>query len=255
MSKSTIIPQSVIAALPTGELADGLHQIGHIVRDHLGKQNSGNIILEAAYRLAETRKLSERATAVILHSLDIFIADDCKVVDGCTHFEGLEIPTREEMEELINVIAERGLATLPVPEPESQESDAADISGEGRTPEAPAAPAGIADLLSKLGGSTVPDAEPGQSDEAELVGSLKRSIIRLLFSVRSGNELTRESLDAEMVRFRNELTQVMTATAGDGSEGGKFLEAANALGVPVPSTFAEIEDVIAKTRKELEEAL
>jgi hypothetical protein len=246
------LTQEHLSAASNELLASSLHAVGHVLRDVMGKKNSGGVVLEAAYRLSETRKISPRAIATILHALDLFIADDCEIAPGCTHFSGFTVPTREEVEQLIEVIEQRGLASLPVKEADEKETaevlkEATKVAAE-ETP-APAAVKGLADLLNGLGGDPAPEEAHPTLDE------LKKYAIKTMFRIKTGKELNSESMEEEMISFRKEMQQSLTSKSGDGTPGGDFLAAAQAVGVSTPGTPEEIEKVIAETREALLEVI
>jgi hypothetical protein len=281
---SNPLSQPVLKSVSNTHLAGLTGTIAVLVG--MSKPKSALVLNEAADRLSYTRTLNARAVATILHSLDLFIGDGAKVIPECTHFKGLEVPSREEVELLYKGIANLGLATLnapalredgleigadsiglDVPEPsvtdyepnQGQDDSGGDDSQVDTTEYATLPNLGYKEFFQNLtdhiNGKAAPVTTPAPPfDQAPApVVPQKYVALKQIFELTTGTQLTAENIEKEMHTFRAGLKDAQRAQVGDGSKAGLFKEMIQ--GHAAAQTDEGIDKTVTTTRAELYAAL
>lgn len=107
--------EEAVSNLSDGELSMNLLPLGKRLAQE-GDAKYVTLLSEAGKRLAFTdgsKELNGIARATILHALDRFVSEDCKIPEGCTHFEEFgEVPSTDRVLELIDMFENYGGITL-----------------------------------------------------------------------------------------------------------------------------------------------
>lgn len=76
-----------------------------------GDEKYSALLAEAGRRLAapdtdgtQFKALNPIAKATVLHALDLFVAENAEIPEGCEHFDGLDVPSKSDLLDLINYI-------------------------------------------------------------------------------------------------------------------------------------------------------
>src|ERR1700744_610467 len=102
--------EQTVGNLLDAELSMNLLPLGRKLSEQ-GDTKYTVLLAEAGRRLAngvgdttEYVKLNEVAKATILHALDRFISEGGELPEGCTHFDGLPLPSEKQLRALISKI-------------------------------------------------------------------------------------------------------------------------------------------------------
>lgn len=288
MSPNAALNATVLKEVGNAHLAGLTSTIAALVG--MSKPKSALVLNEAADRLSNYPKtLNARAVATILHSLDLFILDKAKVIPECTHFNGLEVPSIEEVELLSRGISELGLATTSKPalrddgleigadiigldveaepsvtdyEPKQDQDDAG--GDDSQVDDTETGYKNFFDTLTNYinGGPTeatatqaapvAPQVDPLAQVRSSLT-AMKYVALKQIFEISTGTQLTAENIEKEMHTFRAGLKDALAAQVGDGSKAGVFKEIIQ--GHAAAQSDEGIDKTVSNTRTELYAAL